>query len=286
LPESGVIAFGRYVGMAEAVVGARPWLLEVGVESTMMVVPMYGDVVDCVTVAVGTICVTPGAVLALAVALAVALVEIGAGGGVNVVSGSDVSGIVELTPGSVAFCVIGMTVGGRVDSGTGGVVMSVGSDVGGRSVTVVFPIGVVEGSSGIVVEGPTGVLVISVPFVTGGGTTVEESTGGVVTVGELVSVATVDPGGVVGVGAVVSVALVTGAGTIRVEDGSVGTGARVTEGEVSTMEVVSRIDEIPVPEGIMVKERLIPESVGVGEGSCVGATDPESVGVGAVSVPF
>lgn len=268
--------------MAEAVVGAKPWLLEVGGESTMMVVPMYGDVVDCVTVAVGEICVTPGAVLALAVALTVALVEIGAGGGVNVVSGSDVSGIVALTPGMVEFCVNGRTVGGRVDCGTGGVVMSVGSDVGGRSVTVVFPIGVVEGSSGSVVEGPTGVLVMSVPFVTGG----------VVTVGELVSVATVDPGGVVTVGALVSVPLVTGTGTIRVEDGSVGTGARVTEGEVSTMEVVSRMEEIPVPEGIMVKERLIPRSVEVGsgvpvgEGSCVGTTDPEAVGVGAVSVPF
>lgn len=37
---SGVMALGRSLGIAEAVVGAKPWLIEVGVESTMIVVPM------------------------------------------------------------------------------------------------------------------------------------------------------------------------------------------------------------------------------------------------------
>jgi hypothetical protein len=320
-----------------------------------------------VTVAVGDICVTPATVEGLAGALLVALLDTAAGGGVVVVTGTDVTGtgsdaseIVELPAAAVLFCVMGMTVGGSDESDGGGVVIPtggvvvvplpilltgtevstggvlVGESVGDEiSVTletggVTIPVGLVTG--GVVIVGPS--VVVSVAFPVGGTITLVGSTGGVVLV-----VTSVD-----------SVALVTGGGTIATEDGLVGSGVkeadmdgedvstgavvstmvevstgdvgttegeegsiedmgteeegedsvRVPEGEegsieevVSTTEEEDPITGIPVPDGILVKEKEIPMSVGDGagvpvdEGSSVGTiTDPESVEVGVVSVPF
>lgn len=230
------------------------------------------------TVAVGEICVTPATVEGLAETLTLALLDTGAGGGVVVVSGtevkgtdvtgtgSDVSGIVEFSAGAVLFCVIGTIVGGSEDSDDGGVVVTTGGVVGVTGgISVVVPLPMTDVSTGGVVVGESigGVVgvVTSVAFEIGVVTIpVELSTGGVVMVGPSVAVSVpfvtggrttlvASTGGVVLVGTSVdSVALVTGGGTMSVGDGS---------------------------------------GVPMGDGSSVGTTtDPVSVEVGVVSVPF
>jgi hypothetical protein len=245
--------------------------------------------------------------------------------------------------------VVGESIGGVV-----GVVTSVAFEIG----VVTMPVELSPG--GVVMVGPS--VVVSVPFVAGGRTTLVGSTGGRVLVGTSVdSVALVTGGGTittedglvgsgvkedatdgeeVSVGAVVStvvgvsteegvstvvgvltvvgvsmgvgVSTVVGvsAGVVRTTEGDDSTedmgtegegegSVKVTEGEEGSNEEMESTTEedpitgIPVPEGILVKEKEIPMSVGdgsgvpVGDGSSVGTTtDPASVEVGVVSVPF
>ncbi len=140
-PVSGVIAFGRVVGIEVAVVGAEAPLVVEGAAPMMRVVGRNGAEFE--TVAVGTMLYTPEVVVAgsslvaevagggTTVALAVAVVLIDTGGGTTVV-GTETGG------GSVAvvFNETGAVVGGGTDSvtfvtgGGGGVLIGGGVETG------------------------------------------------------------------------------------------------------------------------------------------------------------